>query len=118
VSESESDLFPPQGVDLEHPSVARVYDWYLGGTANWAIDREFGKQVLSRFPLVRTRVMANRLFLHRVVRHLARLGVRQFVDIGAGVPTMGPTHQVADEVAPGSNMTKRSGCMTTRAAAR
>jgi hypothetical protein len=81
-----------------------VYDWYLGGSANWAIDREFGKKVLSQFPLVRTRVMANRLFLHRVVRHLAKLGVRQFVDIGAGVPTMGPTHEVADEVASGSKV--------------
>jgi hypothetical protein len=96
--------FPPQGVDLDRPSVARVYDWYLGGTANWAIDREFGKKVLSHFPVVRTMAIANRLFLHRVVRHLARLGVRQFVDIGAGVPTMGPTHQVADEVAPGSKV--------------
>jgi hypothetical protein len=81
-----------------------VYDWYLGGTANWAIDREFGKKVLSAFPGARTAAIANRLFLHRAVRHLARLGVRQFVDIGAGVPTMGNTHQVADEVASDSRV--------------
>jgi hypothetical protein len=104
VTEFEKDLFPPHGVDLERPSVARVYDWYLGGTANWAIDREFGKKVLSVVPSARTAAIANRLFLHRAVRHLARLGVRQFVDIGAGVPTMGPTHQVADEVAPDSRV--------------
>lgn len=95
---------PPPGVDLERPSVARVYDFYLGGTANWAIDREFGKKVLSRFPLIRPIAKANRLFLHRVVRHLARQGVRQFVDIGSGVPTMGPTHEVADQLAPGSRV--------------
>jgi hypothetical protein len=104
VSEAEQDPFPPQGVDLDRPSVARVYDWYLGGTANWAIDREFGKKVLSRLPFARTAAVANRLFLHRAVRHLVRLGVRQFVDIGAGVPTMGNTHEVAQEIAPDSKV--------------
>jgi len=104
VTDSEQDPFPPQGVDLDHPSVARVYDWYLGGTANWAIDREFGERVLATFPLLRPIAIANRLFLHRVVRHLVRLGVKQFVDIGSGVPTMGNTHQVADEVTPDSKV--------------
>jgi hypothetical protein len=99
---TDSDAMIP-GVDLEHPSVARVYDFYLGGTANWAIDREFGKKVLSRFPLLRPIAKANRLFLHRAVRHLVRQGVRQFIDIGSGVPTMGPTHEVADELAPGES---------------
>jgi hypothetical protein len=104
VTEVQDDPFPPQGVDLEHPSVARVYDWYLGGTANWAIDREFGERVLTAFPLLRSIAIANRLYLNRVVRHLVRLGVRQFVDIGSGVPTMGNTHQVADEIAPDSKV--------------
>jgi hypothetical protein len=54
MSEADRELFPPQGVDLERPSVARVYDWYLGGSANWATDREFGKKVLSAFPGART----------------------------------------------------------------
>jgi hypothetical protein len=94
----------PPGVDLEHPSVARVYDFYLGGTANWAIDREFGKKVLSRFPLLRPIAKANRLFLHRAVRYLVKQGVRQFIDIGAGVPTMGNTHQVADELVSNSHV--------------
>jgi hypothetical protein len=104
MTESAQDPFPPKGVDLERPSVARVYDWYLGGTTNWAIDREFGERVLAKFPLLREIAIANRLFLHRVVRHLVRLGIRQFVDIGSGVPTMGNTHQVADEVAPDSRV--------------
>lgn len=90
----------PAGVDLTRPSVARVYDFYLGGTANWPVDREFGQRVLTRFPLLRNVAMANRLFLNRVVRHLAKSGIRQFLDIGAGVPTEGNTHQVADEVRP------------------
>ncbi|MGH3623188.1 MAG: SAM-dependent methyltransferase [Sciscionella sp.] len=94
----------PHGVDLDHPSVARVYDYYLGGTTNWAIDREFAEKVLTSFPLVKQIAIANRLFLHRVVRHLIRLGIRQFIDIGAGVPTMGSTHQIADEVSPDSKV--------------
>lgn len=95
--ETHADPVPPPGVDLERPSVARVYDYYLGGTANWAVDREFGDRVLARFPLLRDIAVANRLFLNRVVRYLAKRGVRQFLDVGAGVPTVGNTHQVADE---------------------
>ncbi|WP_033290613.1 SAM-dependent methyltransferase [Amycolatopsis jejuensis] len=95
--------FPPPGVDLDHPSVARVYDYYLGGTTNWTIDRQFADEVIREFPLIRPIAKANRLFLHRVVRHLVKQGVRQFVDIGSGVPTMGHAHQVADEVAPGES---------------
>jgi len=98
VNAADQEPAAPPGVDLEHPSVARVYDFYLGGTANWAIDREFGKKVLSRFPLIRPIAKANRVFLHRAVRHMVRLGVRQFVDVGSGVPTMGSTHQIADEL--------------------
>ncbi|MEC3978061.1 SAM-dependent methyltransferase [Amycolatopsis sp. H20-H5] len=99
--EFEEEPFPPPGVDLEHPSVARVYDYYLGGHANWTIDRQFGDQVLEAFPLLKPIAKANRLFLHKVVRHLVGLGVRQFIDIGSGVPTMGHAHQIADDVAPG-----------------
>jgi len=95
----DSDPVPPRGADLKRPSVARVYDYYLGGTANWAIDREFGDRVLGRFPLLRDIAVSNRLFLNRAVRHLTKLGIRQFLDIGAGVPTAGNTHQIADELA-------------------
>lgn len=87
------------GVDLQRPSVARVYDYYLGGSANWAVDREFGDRVLASFPLLRDIAIANRLFLNRLVRHLTGLGIRQFLDVGAGVPTAGNTHQIADELA-------------------
>lgn len=96
MDENSQDSFPPEGVDLQKPSIARIYDYYLGGTASWAIDREFGDKAIEVFPLIRPIAKANRQFLFRVVRHLMRLGVRQFVDIGAGVPTMGHTHAVAD----------------------
>lgn len=95
----QSDPNPPAGVDISRPSVARVYDYFLDGSANWAIDREFGDRVLANFPLLKNVALANRLFLNRVVRYLTKCGVRQFLDVGAGVPTGGNTHQVADEVA-------------------
>jgi hypothetical protein len=91
--------FRLQGVDVERPSVARVYDYYLGGSANWAIDREFGARVLQKFPLLRNVAIANRLYLNRLVRHLTKQGIRQFLDVGAGMPTVGNTHQIADELA-------------------
>jgi len=89
---------PPVTVHLDTPSVARVYDYYLGGTTNWAVDRDFADQVLDRFPLVRRIALVNRLFLSRVVRHLMGRGVRQFLDVGSGVLTPGATHQAADEL--------------------
>jgi hypothetical protein len=97
VDEPDQSRFLPQGVDLDRPSVARVYDYYLGGHTNWAIDREFGNRVLADFPLVKPIAQANRQFLFRGVRHLMRRGVRQFIDLGAGIPTMDHTHSVADE---------------------
>jgi hypothetical protein len=100
VTTTPSEPFTPQGVDLERPSVARVYDYYLGGTANWAVDRMFGDKVLEAFPLVKDIARANRVFLHRAVRYLAKQGVKQFIDIGSGVPSAGPTHEVVEEVIP------------------
>ena len=97
-----TDPFPPEGVNLDRPSVARIYDYLLGGDANWAIDREFGDKIIEMFPAIRPIAQANRQFLFRVVRHLMRLGVRQFVDVGAGVPTMDHTHSVADTFEHGS----------------
>ncbi|HEX2130162.1 MAG TPA: SAM-dependent methyltransferase [Actinophytocola sp.] len=99
MSGEKVDPAPPVGIDLDRPSVARIYDYYLGGTTNWAVDREFGDRALEKVPLLRDIALANRMFLNRVVRHLAGRGVRQFLDIGAGVPTAGNTHEVADEFA-------------------
>jgi hypothetical protein len=101
VADGEQERFPLDKVDLDQPSVARVYDYYLGGDTNYAVDRAFAEKALERFPFVAPAAKANRLFLHRVVRWMVKQGIRQFVDIGSGVPTMGSTHQVADEVAAG-----------------
>lgn len=87
------------GVDLQHPSVARVYDFLLGGSACWTMDRTFAKRMLEQFPEFRNIARANRMLVNRVVRYLIKLDVRQFVDIGSGVLSSGNTHQLADEVA-------------------
>jgi hypothetical protein len=91
-------------VDLQHPSVARVYDFLLGGSAHWAMDRSFAEQILEQFPEFCDIAKANRMLVHRVVRHLIGLGVRQFVDIGSGVFSSGNTHQVANDAAPGTKV--------------
>lgn len=92
----------PKGVDLERPNAARIYDVLLGGTHNWAVDRLFAEEAVRNLPLSRTIARANREFLGRAVRHCARLGITQFLDIGSGVPTMGNVHEVADEVSKGT----------------
>ncbi|WP_328608841.1 SAM-dependent methyltransferase [Amycolatopsis sp. NBC_00345] len=97
----DEDRFPPPGVDLSHPSAARMYDYYLGGHTNWEIDRQFADKLLGKFPIIRPICQANRMFLHRVVRYLIKQGVRQFIDIGSGVPTMGHAHEVAEKDAAG-----------------
>jgi hypothetical protein len=97
VLRSQSGSLPPVTVRIETHSVARVYDYYLGGTTNWEVDRSFGDQVLDRFPLMRRIAFAHRLFLNRVVCHLMQRGVYQFLDVGAGVPSAGATHEVADD---------------------
>jgi hypothetical protein len=91
-------------VDLYHPSVARVYDYLLGGTTCWPMDQSFGRQITDQFPEFRDIAKANRSLVDRVVRHLVRLGVRQFVDVGSGVLSSGNTHQIANDAAPGTKV--------------
>jgi hypothetical protein len=96
---------PQRGVSLDidtsvaHP--ARVYDYWLGGKDNFAADREAAERVLAATPGLRMRVRANRAFLARAVRFLAGpAGIRQFLDIGTGIPSLNNTHEVAQSVAP------------------
>ncbi|WP_158881382.1 SAM-dependent methyltransferase [Amycolatopsis anabasis] len=84
----------PQGVDTEKPSAARVYDWLLGGTQNWAVDREFGRRVERMWPPIKPGARHNREFLHRAVRAALDAGIRQFLDLGSGMPTAGNVHEV------------------------
>ena len=83
------------------PSEARVYDYWLGGACNWAIDRQFGDEAIKRYPDMPMIAQENRKFLYRAVSHLLRRGIRQFVDIGSGVPTAGNVHQIAERENPG-----------------
>jgi O-methyltransferase involved in polyketide biosynthesis len=88
------------GIDLDRPSVARVYDFYLGGFHNFEADREMGRQALAMWPELPEIMRANRAFLRRAVEFAAAQGVRQFVDLGSGIPTVGNVHEVAHRVAP------------------
>ncbi|MFJ6673744.1 SAM-dependent methyltransferase [Actinosynnema sp. NPDC091369] len=97
-----SDLdWVPEGIDTTVPSVARTYDYLLGGAHNLAVDRAMGEAMLQVLPGARDLVRLNRSFLRRAVTHLAERGVRQFLDIGSGIPTAGAVHEIAQEVAPG-----------------
>ncbi|MFD8500041.1 SAM-dependent methyltransferase [Amycolatopsis sp. NPDC059657] len=93
---------PPAGIDLDRPNAARAYDWAIGGTANWAIDRQYGEKALAAYPQLRQAARANRAFLGRAVRYCVENGVTQFLDLGSGIPTMGNVHEIADELDPES----------------
>jgi SAM-dependent methyltransferase len=82
---------------LDRPSAARVYDYFIGGTTNYAIDRNFAEKVRKRLPLIGEYCMTSRGFLGRAVREVSKLGITQFVDIGSGLPTAGNVHEVADD---------------------
>ncbi|GII91249.1 SAM-dependent methyltransferase [Sinosporangium siamense] len=85
----------PPGVNTRIPNVARMYDYYLGGKDNFAADREAAEKVLALVPEIRFSTRENRAFLGRAVRFMADAGIHQFLDIGAGLPTLQNVHQVA-----------------------
>ena len=90
--------------DTSVPHVARVYDYWLGGKDNFAADRAMGERTLQAYPNLVYSVRANRAFLARTVRFLANQGIRQFLDIGTGIPTANNTHEVAQGAAPESRI--------------
>jgi hypothetical protein len=95
----------PAEIDRSKPHSARVYDYFLGGTNNFAVDREAAAQVLRNSPSVRTAARENRAFLGRAVHYLAaEAGIRQFLDIGAGLPAAASVHSVAQAVAPSTRV--------------
>jgi S-adenosyl methyltransferase len=96
---------PNLAIDTSVAHPARVYDYWLGGKDNFAADREAAERVLAVAPGLRWRIQANRRFLARAVRYLAGdAGIRQFLDIGTGIPSANNTHQVAQEVTPGARI--------------
>ncbi|ASU79443.1 hypothetical protein CDG81_15440 [Actinopolyspora erythraea] len=90
----------PSDVDLEKASAARCYDYYLGGSHNFEVDRELARKVESRVPHVKPLAQDNRAFLRRAVRYCLRRGIRQFLDIGSGIPTVGNVHEIAQGLDP------------------
>ena len=93
------------GFDAKVAHPARVYDYWLGGKDNFAADRIAGEETIAAYPAIRASARANRAFLARSVRYLAaEAGIRQFLDIGTGLPTASNTHEVAQSIAPDSRV--------------
>jgi SAM-dependent methyltransferase len=95
----ERPAWAPAELDLDRPNAARMYDYYLGGSHNFAVDRELAGKVLEAWPDMPRAAQANRAFLRRAVRFLVGRGIRQFLDIGSGIPTVGNVHEIAQAAA-------------------
>jgi S-adenosyl methyltransferase len=93
-----SDSAPP--LDTSKPNVARIWDYWLGGKDNFASDREQAELMLAINPLSAQMARENRQFLYRAVSYVAEQGIRQFIDVGAGLPTAVNTHEIARRMAP------------------
>ena len=96
----ERPAWAPQGIDLTVPSVSRMYDYYLGGSHNFEVDREAGRRAIEAWPSLPKTVQANRAFMRRAIEFAAAEGLTQFLDIGSGIPTFGSAHEVAQAAAP------------------
>jgi hypothetical protein len=102
---TEGSSQPPAGIDATVPTAARMYDYWLGGHDNFAADRIAALKVAETSPEVPLVAKANRAFLGRAVRYLAgEAGIRQFLDLGTGLPTKGNVHQIAQAITPGAHV--------------
>ena len=97
---TDRPLWAPEGLDLTVSSPARVYDYILGGGHNFAVDRQIADKLLEIMPTAGQGMLLNRAFLRRAVLTLVDAGIRQFLDIGSGIPTAGNVHEVAQRAAP------------------
>ncbi len=97
---TDDQSWVPPGIDTTRANVARIYDYLLGGTHNFLADQDVGRMIIAVEPNSRAIGQANRAFLGRAVRCLAAAGIRQFLDIGSGIPTQGNVHEVAQQAAP------------------
>jgi hypothetical protein len=91
-------------IDTSKPHPARMYDWFLGGKDNYPVDEEMAKQLLTVDARGRDMARVNRAYMHRATRWLGHRGVRQYLDIGTGIPTEPNLHQIAQQVAPESRI--------------
>jgi hypothetical protein len=92
--------FHPREIDTTKPSAARMYDLYLGGTHNYPVDRAFYERAVRICPFIPDLAVHNRRFLRLAVQFAVNSGIRQFIDVGSGVPTVGNVHEVAHEIDP------------------
>lgn len=91
-------------IDITRPSTARIYDYILGGAHNFAVDRAVADDMIRTAPGLVATLRANRIFVRRAVRYLTDHGIRQFLDLGSGVPTVSSVHEVAQRLAPESTV--------------
>jgi hypothetical protein len=94
----------PAGIDTSKPNIARIYDYILGGKANFAADRNAAEQIRAVVPELAATAWANRKFHRRAAAWMAEAGVTQFIDVGCGLPTMDNTHEVVMRVNPASRV--------------
>ncbi|WP_416518790.1 SAM-dependent methyltransferase [Streptomyces achromogenes] len=100
----ERPAWAPRSIDISVPSVSRIYDYYLGGSHNFEVDREAARRAMEFMPGLPKVMQANRAFMRRAVRFAAGEGITQFLDIGSGIPTFGNVHEVAQAAAPGARV--------------
>ncbi|MEU6553807.1 SAM-dependent methyltransferase [Streptomyces sp. NPDC046915] len=100
----ERPAWAPRSIDISVPSVARIYDYYLGGSYNFEVDREAARRALDFMPGLPKIMQANRAFLRRAVRFACAEGITQFLDIGSGIPTFGNVHEVAQAATEGARV--------------
>ncbi|MCX5528007.1 SAM-dependent methyltransferase [Streptomyces bobili] len=100
----ERPAWAPRSIDISVPSVSRIYDYYLGGSHNFEVDREAARKAMEFMPGLPKIMQANRAFMRRAVRYAAHEGITQFLDIGSGIPTFGNVHEVAREARPGARV--------------
>ncbi|MFF9159204.1 SAM-dependent methyltransferase [Streptomyces longwoodensis] len=100
----ERPAWAPRSIDISVPSVSRIYDFFLGGSHNFEVDRQAARRALEFMPGLPKIMQANRAFTRRAVRYAAAEGITQFLDIGSGIPTYGNVHEVAQEASPGARV--------------
>jgi hypothetical protein len=100
MTQSHRPAWAPDDIDMERPAPARMYDYYLGGSHNFAADRALAAQAMSVWPDSPHIARANRAFLRRAVAFAGARGIDQFLDLGSGIPTSGNVHEIAAELNP------------------
>ena len=101
---TDRPYWAPQGIDITVPSVSRIYDYFLGGSHNFEVDRKAARIALRAVPGIPKIGQANRAVMRRAVRYAVDRGITQFLDIGSGIPTFGNVHEVAQGASPGARV--------------